>query len=295
MTHRRRPKAGKGRDITWLSSHRARVTGRFRLMATTGVLSRGSLAIISPQTAQSEGAHGHHGGSGSMSSSPPRVASTASTLPTVRCATCGRQLALDQLTGHSCIPNNRSRSPPSASPPAPLPNSSPPPSPVPVPARSHHPHSPSPNLPVMMTHPRTLIPGDPRPMMAPSLQNQFMEKNQNHRLPGRIILQQPQQTPWVPPMQHQPMPQRQAQLPPSSTAVQLDTKIGGEAGMAGVGRRGFAMAAAAAVFASSAARSYSNHTPVPIDPRRRFNAPQYFDSSGDAGDGGLSASSLRND
>ncbi|SRR5258706_3923588 len=268
-------------------------------MATTSMLSRGSLTIISPQSAQSGGAHGHHGGSGSTSASAPRVAST---LPTVRCATCGRQLALDQLTSHSCIPNNRSNSPPSPSPSASasasafLPNPSSPPSPVSAPARSLHPHNPSPNLSAMMTHPRALMPGDPRPMMAPRPQNQFIDQNQNHRLPGRIILQQQQQPSWVPPMQHQPMPQRQPPLPPSSTAMQLDTKTGGEAGMAGVGRRGFAMVAAAAVFASSAARVHSNHTPVPIDPRRRFNVPQYLDNnSGDAGDRGRSVSSDLNE
>lgn len=255
------------------------------LMASTSMLSRGSLAIISPQSGQSGGAHGHHGGSGSTSSSPPRVASI---LPTVRCATCGRQLALDQLTGHSCIPNNTSNSPPSPSLSAPSPSAFLPTNPSSSPpSRSHHPHSPEPNFPAMMTHPRALMPGDPRP----SPQIQFMDQNQHHRLPGRIILQQPQQPSWVPPMQHQPMPQRQPPLPPSSPAVQLDTKIGGEAGMAGVGRRGFAMVAAAAVFASSAARVRSNHSPVPIDHRRRFNVPQYLDRSGDAGDRGRSVSS----
>ncbi|KAK0503489.1 hypothetical protein EDD18DRAFT_633947 [Armillaria luteobubalina] len=50
---------------------------------------------------------------------------------------------------------------------------------------------------------------------------------------------------------------------------QIDTKIGGEAGMAGVGRRGFAAAARAAVFLA------------PQSPResRRDNAPQFLDIS----------------
>ncbi|KAK0463909.1 uncharacterized protein EV420DRAFT_1114308 [Desarmillaria tabescens] len=48
---------------------------------------------------------------------------------------------------------------------------------------------------------------------------------------------------------------------------QIDTKIGGEAGMAGVGRRGFAAAAHAAVFLSS----------QPPRESRRDNAPQFLD------------------
>jgi len=259
-------------------------------MATTSVLSSSSLPIIRPQPAQPGGAHGHHGGSGSTTSGAPRMNST---LPAVRCATCGRELGLDQLTDHSCIPNNRSYSPPS------VPNPSPPPFPAPAPARLR-PHSPLPGPPVMMTHPRALMPGDPRPMMAPNPsplhQNQFIE--QNHRLPGRIVLQQPQQPPWEPPIQRQPMLQRQAPLPPSSPPVEPDTKIGGEAGMAGVGRRGFAMVAAAAMFAASAAHVHNSHTPVLMDPGRRFNVPQYPDiNSADPGDRGLCCflSSYRSD
>jgi hypothetical protein len=250
-------------------------------MATTGVQRPGSLGIMSPQSAQSGGAHGHHAGSRDTSAGVP------STLPAVRCATCGRELPLDQLTDHSCVPNTRPHSPPSV---PTLPNPSPPPSPLSTPARSH-PHSPSSSPPVKMTHPRALLPGDPRSMMATSPGQrhiQFMEQSQNHRDPGRIIPQRSQQPPLVPPMQHQPMPRRQAPFPPSSPAVDLDTKIGGEAGMAGVGRRGFAMVAAAAIFAASAAHVHNNHTPVPIDPRRRFNMPQYLDiNSADVGDRGL--------
>jgi len=249
-------------------------------MATTGALRPGSLGIISPQ------AHGHHGaGSRSTSAGVPRLPST---LPAVRCATCGRELTLDQLTDHSCVPNTTSHSPPSV---PNLPNPSPPPSPISARSLPHSPSS-SPSPPVKMTHPRALLPGDPRSMMPTGplhqRQNQFMEQSQNHRLPGRITPQQSQQPSWVPPMQHQPMPQRQAPVPPSSSGMEPDTKIGGEAGMAGVGRRGFAMVAAAAVFAASAAHVHRNHIPVPIDPRRRFNVPHYLDTnSADAGDRGL--------
>lgn len=49
--------------------------------------------------------------------------------------------------------------------------------------------------------------------------------------------------------------------------------------MAGVGRRGFAMVAAAAVFASNAAQVHNNHIPVPINPGRRFNVPQHPDTN----------------
>lgn len=241
----------------------------FRLMAAaTSVLGSGSLPTISLHPGGTHGPrHGHHGGS--TSSGAPKVPS----LPTARCATCGRDLPLDRLSDHSCVPIS-----------SPLYSS---PSPPPPPSR---PDSPSPSLPVMMTHPRALAPSDPRPMLARSpspllpQQNQFLERNQ--RLPGRMIPQQhrPQQPPWGPPMQHQPMPQqRHAPMPPSSPAVELDTKTGGEAGMAGVGRRGFAMFAAAAMFATSAARVHN--PPVPTDPGRRFNMPHHLDiNSANAGD-----------
>ena len=256
------------------------------MAATTSMLSAGLLTINSPQPGGAHGQHHpHHAGSTS------RVPRVISNLPTVRCATCGRELALDQLGDHSCVPNTNS-------PPPSLPSPSPPTSPAPAPAPSRL-HSPSPTTPVMMMHPRALMPGDPRPMMArtpsplPPKQNQFIEQNQ--QLPGRMIphhqqqqQQRPPQPPWEPPMQYQPMPQRQAPLPPSSPPMQLDTKSGGEAGMAGVGRRGFAMVAAAAMFAASAAQVHNNHTPVPTDPGRRFNVPQYLDiNSANAGDRGV--------
>lgn len=257
----------------------------YTLMAATSVLGSGSLPIISLQPGRAHGQHhGHHGGGGTTSGAP-RV-------PSVRCATCSRELPLDQLSNHSCVPNTSPRSPPLDSSP------SPPPSPAPALAPSRL-ASPSPSPSVMMTHPRTLVPGDPRPMMARSpspllpQHTQFIERNQ--RLPGRMIPQQhrpPQQPPWGPPMQHQqPMPQRQAPMPPSSPPRaspprELDTKTGGEAGMAGVGRRGFAMFAAAAMFAASAAQV--RNIPVPVDPGRRFNGPQHLDiNSANSGDRGM--------
>ena len=59
----------------------------------------------------------------------------------------------------------------------------------------------------------------------------------------------------------------------------IDTKSGGEAGMAGVGRRGFAAAARAAMFASSLPHhdpSQNKNTSLAMD-GRRANAPQYLD------------------
>jgi hypothetical protein len=265
-------------------------------MATTGVLSSGLLFIDGLQPGG--GAHGrhraHHGHHGPNTGGP----TLPSTLPAVRCATCGRELALDQLTAHTCLPNTTSLSLPPSPPNLPVPV----PAPAPAPAPTSPLDSPSPGPPVMMAHPRTLMPGDPRSMMTRSpsplrpQQVQFIEQNQ--RLPPRIIPNQQraqQLPPWEPPMQqqHQPILQRQAPLPPVSPPRKLDTKTGGEAGMAGVGRRGFAMVAAAAMFSTSAAHAHKSHTPIPIDPARRFNVPQHPDTnSANPGDRGVCSSSL---
>lgn len=72
---------------------------------------------------------------------------------------------------------------------------------------------------------------------------------------------------------------------PLERPVEPDTKIGGEAGMAGVGRRGFAAAARAAMFANTMGgfnSPQSEHPlfqppPVPGMDGRRGNAPRYLD------------------
>ncbi|KAH7889627.1 hypothetical protein F5I97DRAFT_561025 [Phlebopus sp. FC_14] len=58
----------------------------------------------------------------------------------------------------------------------------------------------------------------------------------------------------------------------------IDTKIGGEAGMAGVGRRGFAAAARAAMFAATLPQQQQDSL-VTHENARRVNAPQYLDIS----------------
>lgn len=73
-------------------------------------------------------------------------------------------------------------------------------------------------------------------------------------------------------------PQQQARSP------QVDTKVGGDAGMAGVGRRGFAAAARAAMFAHqmgtqahSPVESVSHADQIPGMDGRRANAPRFLD------------------
>ncbi|CAL1705132.1 unnamed protein product [Somion occarium] len=79
-----------------------------------------------------------------------------------------------------------------------------------------------------------------------------------------------------------------AQMPYSPPAPDIDTKIGGEAGMAGVGRRGFAAAARAAMFANNMANAmdvgrddqsavFLNINAVQGMDGRRANAPNFLD------------------
>lgn len=73
-------------------------------------------------------------------------------------------------------------------------------------------------------------------------------------------------------------------LPPPSPGAHsiyaeddIDTKTGGEAGMAGVGRRGFAAAARAAMFATSAGSLSPFQEQAPSMTGRRVNAPPFLD------------------
>ncbi|KAF5330504.1 hypothetical protein D9619_005302 [Psilocybe cf. subviscida] len=84
-----------------------------------------------------------------------------------------------------------------------------------------------------------------------------------------------------------PPPGPQEFIPPQERGI--DTKSGGAAGMAGVGRRGFAAAARAAMFAAPNGRpmgpSYMGAPPPGPPgqyPMRRPNAPQYLDINADA-------------
>jgi hypothetical protein len=71
-----------------------------------------------------------------------------------------------------------------------------------------------------------------------------------------------------------------APAPPRSPApkVEPDTKVGGDAGMAGVGRRGFAAAARAAMFATTPGHVGGTRHDGDVPPDgRRANAPKYLD------------------
>ncbi|KAF8559643.1 hypothetical protein OG21DRAFT_1430630 [Imleria badia] len=80
-----------------------------------------------------------------------------------------------------------------------------------------------------------------------------------------------------------PMSVRQPPPPPLSLAYsqdrEIDTKIGGEAGMAGVGRRGFAAAARAAMIAASRSPSHQPAHVTPLGNGHRANVPQYLDTN----------------
>ncbi|KAG9318551.1 hypothetical protein JVU11DRAFT_643 [Chiua virens] len=84
----------------------------------------------------------------------------------------------------------------------------------------------------------------------------------------------PSPAPVPPPPSPHPMPARQPPPPPLSLPyshfrdAEIDTKTGGEAGMAGVGRRGFAAAARAAMLTASRSPSHPH----------RSNTPQYLNA-----------------
>lgn len=84
------------------------------------------------------------------------------------------------------------------------------------------------------------------------------------------------------------LPMSARQPPPPSIASpyphgmggrEFDTKIGGEAGMAGVGRRGFAAAARAAMFVASRPPSHQPAHVMTLGDGHRTNVPQYLDTS----------------
>ena len=106
--------------------------------------------------------------------------------------------------------------------------------------------------------------------------------------PGNVPF--PSSTPVLPPSmsvrQPPPPPLALAYSHAHSRAVgrEVDTKIGGEAGMAGIGRRGFAAAARAAMLAASS----SPHQPgrvTPLGDGQLANGPQYLETNGTLGHG----------
>ena len=80
--------------------------------------------------------------------------------------------------------------------------------------------------------------------------------------------------PVVQPSPSPPVPLPRSPIPESERDI--DTKCGGAAGMAGVGRRGFAAAARAAMMAASVPSPH-HHPMAPSADGRRANAPRYLD------------------
>lgn len=139
---------------------------------------------------------------------------------------------MDALADHICAPDPQ----PSRSPPAAARNS-------PVSSRRLAPPSQSP--PGAYAGPRSPSPlrTATSPAPRPSFDSQMTRPSFDHQRP------QPPRSPFQDPMAQMargPSPQPLQQ--PLITVPPPDTKIGGEAGMAGVGRRAFAAVAAAAVF-----------------------------------------------
>ncbi|KAF9265519.1 hypothetical protein L218DRAFT_143978 [Marasmius fiardii PR-910] len=145
--------------------------------------------------------------------------------------------------------------------PRPLPYSSPapinlPPTPTTPhfsqPAPSHHPDSPS-------------FPGSPLPLSPPP-----------HHLPGDA--HRPQQAPFGP-FGHNPTNSMFSTHGGITRSPEPDTKTGGEAGMAGVGRRGFAAVAGPASFLVP--RAQGHHAGgLPLSPTQPYpggNRPQFLD------------------
>ncbi|TFY55821.1 hypothetical protein EVG20_g9179, partial [Dentipellis fragilis] len=104
-------------------------------------------------------------------------------------------------------------------------------------------------------------PSTPSPRLPPS------SPYASPRIPG---------SPYSPgPSPASPAPSQYAP-PLSPHPEEIDTKTGGEAGMAGVGRRGFAAAARAAMFAGAATHAFLGPAPTGMDGRRP-NAPGWLD------------------
>ncbi|KAG1756432.1 uncharacterized protein EDB91DRAFT_1076469 [Suillus paluster] len=101
-----------------------------------------------------------------------------------------------------------------------------------------------------------------------------------------LVPRPPRSTSTLPPSGGVPFPSSAPapQPPPPATRSpvpeserNIDTKCGGEAGMAGVGRRGFAAAARAAMFAASCPHPDPSQHRDPMTDSRRANAPKYLD------------------
>jgi hypothetical protein len=181
-------------------------------------------------------------------------------LPTVKCSNCNNEVTLDQLGDHVCP----------SPPPIPL---------LPKPATS--PHSATSLLPSRLQNrvppPLARVPQDPRSDGPSSPRRAQRAWNQPPPSPLSAVHTNPslhtaRETGPATPIRRDPWPHSQTPQPPPSPAPvpEPDTKIGGEAGMAGVGRRGFAAAARAAMLATSA-----------IDAMSSFNASRSREATPD--------------
>ncbi|KAI0683831.1 hypothetical protein BC835DRAFT_700674 [Cytidiella melzeri] len=145
--------------------------------------------------------------------------------------------------------------------------------------------SPAPFLPT--AGPSTLVGPPQRPRAATDLANGSPISPPMDLNPDIIYSTTHRPMPPPSPMRGPPLhlnlqpPSTHERSGPNSPAEDIDTKIGGEAGMAGVGRRGFAAAARAAMFTHQIGGYHGEHAPTnteyPGMDRRRANAPRFLD------------------
>jgi hypothetical protein len=190
-----------------------------------------------------------------LGTSPSTATRVSQQLPPIKCSLCSKHVPFDQLSDHICHPPSS----PAISPPTTPTTGS-------LPSR----------LQGLLVAPRTVH----QPLASPSpTRSRFQDQNPhrqplpNHNAglppPGRPdqqqrsrgpLLAQPSDMNRPPAAYHDPSPRSTPQLPrpveqrepvrapPPVAQANIDTKSGGTAGMAGVGRRGFEAVARAALF-----------------------------------------------
>ena len=162
----------------------------------------------------------------------PLEPARGSQLPVIKCSQCAESIPMDALAEHICIPGSQ----PSRSPPAAAQNS-------PLASRRLAPPSQSPPGAYAGSRAPSPLRSATSPAPRPSFDSQTTRPSFDNQRP------QPPRSPFQDPMAQ--MHRGASPQPPSQHTVSApppDTKIGGAAGMAGVGRRGFAAVAAAAMF-----------------------------------------------
>ncbi|KAF9513132.1 hypothetical protein BS47DRAFT_991289 [Hydnum rufescens UP504] len=254
-----------------------------------------------------------------------------SLLPEVKCTSCGSPVPLDELGDHECSP---ARKLPAPSPPSPSPsrvsrpiqplNNVPQTTLSTAPTRTPSPRTPSPSPSRSASSPRSNTPSVPR-TPPPQLQSfrtatsdQPSRTTSNPDRPSNPSLSPygtvkstrslstapqiltnasadvPNTSPRSAVTPESVIPQPDSLEVPKVSFYAPDTKSGGQAGMAGVGRRAFAAVAHAALLSSST--SFANHsvgndsTALPIS---RSQTPQYLEVNSIGGRSTPSLSSPR--